>query len=581
MMSTEQSLLSFPRKFILLVAAWSMCLIGTAQDERVELTVSSNSVAQGDMLRLTLNFINCKVKKIDPPAIQGLEWRMGPSTSTSTQWVNGVTSSEQRYTYGYVVTASKEIQIPSLTWQTNKGAMKSNPVRVLVEPGNKTTRGNQSMGQKSRAVQKDLMTAIEPNKRTVYLGEPLILTYKIYNRYNNLDVRSYDIPELEGFWKETVQGPEARWEPQLINGKRYNVATVRQVVAFPQQTGKMLLKDFNLNGYLRINFFDGREVTATCDPVEIEVLPLTESAPVNSLGTFSNLAVEQRVSKDSVSTNEAVTVEVTFRGNGNLKFLREPQLAWPAEFEVFDAEVEDKISISTRGESGKRTFKFVAIPRAPGDYTLPPLEAVSFDPLTATHTTSRAPRLTLHVAKDQGGQTGGTTGMTFAHQQDVQVLNQDVRHIATSSGRFIPLERPSWTTWAFGLAFAASPMSFLGLALVRRRRSREASDALGTRRKKALRRLTRDLHRNPSLTIELIGEAMEQFLMAKLGWERSQLSRSAMVSTLSKNDAKLAKQWDDFWGACEMQRYGATNGDLESLKSQLIELAKTTENTMP
>ena len=53
-----------------------------------------------------------------------------------------------------------------------------------------------------------------------------------------------------------------------------------------------------------------------------------------------------------------------------------------------------------------------------------------------------------------------------------------------------------------------------------------------------------------------------------------------MVSTLSKQDATLAKQWDDFWGACEMQRYGATHGNLESLKSQLIELAKTTENTL-
>ena len=107
---------------------------------------------------------------------------------------------------------------------------------------------------KTKVVQRDLVTAIEPSKRTVYLGEPLVLTYKIYNRYTNLDVRNYDIPELEGFWKETVQTPDARWEPQLVNGKRYNVATVRQIVAFPQQTGTFTLRDFDLTGYLRINF---------------------------------------------------------------------------------------------------------------------------------------------------------------------------------------------------------------------------------------------------------------------------------------------------------------------------------------
>ena len=76
-------------------------------------------------------------------------------------------------------------------------------------------------------------------------------------------------------------------------------------------------------------------------------------------------------------------MEITYKGSGNLKFLREPQLAWPSEFEVFEAEVTDKIALSARGETGSRTFKFVAIPRAPYDYALPPFEVVSFDPLTA------------------------------------------------------------------------------------------------------------------------------------------------------------------------------------------------------
>ena len=130
-----------------------------------------------------------------------------------------------------------------------------------------------------------MVTAIEPSKRTVYLGEPLVLTYKIYNRYTNLDVRNYDIPELEGFWKETVQTPDARWEPQLINGKRYNVATVRQIVAFPQQTGTFTLRDFDLTGYLRINFFEGRDVKppATLSPLKSSpcrrLLRGTQSAP--------------------------------------------------------------------------------------------------------------------------------------------------------------------------------------------------------------------------------------------------------------------------------------------------------------
>lgn len=574
MMSRTTSLLLMPWALMLL-CGWGLggASLAYAQEASVEVTVNSTTVKQGDMLRLTITFINCKIREIDPPQIPGLEWRMGPSTGNSTQWVNGVTTSEQRYTYGYVVTGAKEISIPAMSWSTNRGALKSKPIRLIVKDPEGAP--NNSVKPQSKSVDRDLVTSIEPSKRTVYLGEPLVLTYKIYNRYNNLDVRNYDIPELEGFWKETIPNPEARWEPQLINGKRYNVATVRQIVAFPQQTGSLELKDFTLNGYLRINFFEGREIQATCDPVTIEVLPLPEAAPSQSLGTFAQLTVDQRLSTDSLDANDAVTLEVIFRGTGNLKFLREPQIAWPSEFEVFDPEVEDNIKLSAQGETGVRSFKYVAIPRAPGDYVLPALEATSFDPLTARHVTSTAPSVRLHVSRNAG--TGGASNtMSFTHQQDVQVLNQDVRHILTSPSHFYPKARPSWTNWAFGLSIAGSPMAFLVLAWRRRKRMAEARDVRGTRQRKAFKSLRESLQK-AAPTAEAVGEALEQYLMAKLELDRSQLTRESVRERLSTGAPELVKAWDELWVSCEMLRYAGSPGDAEALAARLLELAETTE----
>ena len=279
---------------LLFVAGLAAPALAQRDDARVELTVNATDVQSGDMLRLSLTFVNCKVRNIDPPDVKGLEFRMGPSTSNSTSWVNGVTTSEQRYTYNYKVVGSGEISIPAQTWKTSEGPLKSNPVRLFASGRAQPSRTKSRNGTTQRQPTRDLVTAIEPSKRTLYLGEPVVLNYKIYNRYNNLDVRNYDIPELDGFWKETVDMPDARWEPQLINGKRYNVATVRKIVAFPQQTGTFELKDFDLVGYMRVNFFEGRELTATCEPVTLEVLPLPEAAPANSLGTFAELSVTQK-----------------------------------------------------------------------------------------------------------------------------------------------------------------------------------------------------------------------------------------------------------------------------------------------
>ena len=105
------------------------------QDASVELTVNATQVKQQDLIRLTVTFVNCKVKQIDPPQIRGLEWRMGPSTSSNTQWINGVTSSKQQFTYGYAVTAEQKVDIPVMNWQTNRGTLKSNAVEILVESG--------------------------------------------------------------------------------------------------------------------------------------------------------------------------------------------------------------------------------------------------------------------------------------------------------------------------------------------------------------------------------------------------------------------------------------------------------------
>ena len=101
---------------------------------------------------------------------------------------------------------------------------------------------------------------------------------------------------------------------------------------------------------------------------------------------------------------------------------------------------------------------------------------------------------------------------------------------------------------------------------------------MGTRRKRALRQLQRALKPTETLTIETIGEAMEQYLMAKLGWERSQLTREAVKQHLTVKDGPLAEQWDAFWEACEMQRYGASQGNLDALAQTLLNLGETTES---
>ena len=131
----------------------------------MELTVNATDVQFKDMLGCP-DVCELQSPEHRPPDVKGLEFRMGPSTSNSTSWVNGVTTSEQRYTYNYKVVGSGEI-LHSCRFGRPAKTAESKPVRCLLQASTSTF--GQNAGTTQRQPTRDLVTAIEPSKRTLYL----------------------------------------------------------------------------------------------------------------------------------------------------------------------------------------------------------------------------------------------------------------------------------------------------------------------------------------------------------------------------------------------------------------------------
>jgi len=168
--------------------------------------------------------------------------------------------------------------------------------------------------------------------------------------------------------------------------------------------------------------------------------------------------------------------------------------------------------------------------------------------------------------------------MTFSHRQDVQVLNQDIRHIALDPSPFHPRNTVPWMAGLVLGGFALGPLAFAGAAWRRRQRHLETLDRSGTRRKRALRTLADRLSPTSELTLDHVGEAMEGYLMDKLGWERSELTRERAMEALQRHVPQQAEAWKAFWAACELARFGGSGSDAARLAQELQELAKLTEN---
>jgi len=525
-----------------------------AQTPSVTTSVNANPVRLNSRVQISVTLDNCTSNSgnIPMPQLRGLTFMGGPSQQHSTNWVNGKKTSKHVYTYAYSISSDTDIQIPSIKLSTSAGVLSSKPFKIKVlKEGQNMPRTKQQKGFGN------LATVIEVSKKRVHLGEPVVFEYKIYNQYNSLEVREYNLPELKGFWKEEVETKEARWENEMIEGKRYQVATVGRIVAFPQQTGTIDINGFNIKGFVRVNFFNGNNVTATSKPIKIEVLPYPSGKPPGFIGTFSNLTVNADVEVDSIGVNDAFNYTVKYSGSGNLKLLREPEIVWPSEFEVFDPEMTDRINISQYGESGKRSYKYVIIPRAPGDYELPVLNVSYFDPKSDKYvrTSTQSGKVVVSGETGKGGET------MFGTKSDVTILNHDIRHINTSHVHWGSRHDGDLKVLFTFLLFLVGPL-LAGIALLYRRRlNSELNDPSGTRSKKALKLLDKKLHecgkiegREEAFTV--LGEALEVYLCSKLKIGRSGFSRNAAMSKMKGivSEEECAR-WDGLLKTCEMARF--------------------------
>ena len=183
------------------------------QDVSVSASVSKNPVAPREAFKLTITITNSD-GQIKLPAVDGLQLLYGPSTGQSVRIDNGRKTSETSYTYTFRANVEGKIEIPAIPVRTSTGVLKTHPFTLNVSKNSDSS------------ISQNFVTVIEASKTKVYLGEPVVIKYKVYQRYNSFNIESYDLPEFDGFWVENVGDHQGRWENQIINGQRYSVATI-------------------------------------------------------------------------------------------------------------------------------------------------------------------------------------------------------------------------------------------------------------------------------------------------------------------------------------------------------------------
>ena len=568
-------------------------------------TLTANApshVAVGEQFRLsytvnTQDVSNFRVGDL-PDAFEVL---MGPSRSSqsSIQIINGHTSQSSSITFTYIVVAVKNgtFTIPAAHITADGNNISSGTLKITVS--GQAQSGQQGGGQHQQAAPgpraagtpisgSDLFIKVSANKKRVHEQEPILLTYKVYTLVDLTQLEG-KMPELNGFHTQEVPLPQQKsFKIEQVNGRPYRTVTWSQYVMFPQITGKLKIPGITFNGIVVQQnravdpfeaFFNGgsgyvevkKQIQAP--GIEIEVLPLP-SRPANFSGGVGQFNISARLENSEVKANDAVKLRVTVSGVGNLKLIKQPVVEFPKDFDRYDAKLTDKSRLTTNGVEGSMIYDFLAVPRHQGKFEIPPVEFTYYDTNSSSYKTVKTEAFTLNVQKGAGG---SSTVSDFTGQEDLKLLNKDIRYIKSGGAEQHALDDFFFGSTGYWIALAVLALTFISLFVIFRQRAIDNADIVGKRAGRANKVATRRLKKaarlmkenKPADFYDEVLRALWGYVGDKLNIAVEQLSRDNISQQLESRQVS-SDTIQQFIGAideCEYARYapGDTQGNMNKV----------------
>jgi hypothetical protein len=422
-----------------------------AQDATLVASASRNQVGVGEQFQITYTLKGAG-SNFRAPDMHDFVVLSGPNQSSSMEIINGNMS--QSISLSYIIAAQSEgkftIGPAAISSNGKQVNSKSLVIEVVKNPAAQNSRnGQQAMDGDDNS---DLFLRAFVDKSKVYVGEQLVVTFKIYTKVSIVQNALTKAPVFNGFWSEDIVSPnqQATLRPEVFDGVQYQAAEIKKTVIMPQRAGYLEITEMVMDVVKRVqqrsrsnSFFDqffgggyqDLRATVKSKPIKIEVMPLpTAGKPLDFNGAVGDFGMECRLSNTNktLKTNDATNLYITLSGKGNLKLIDPFKLKLPPEIEGYDAKINDKISTTITGVSGSRTFDYLLIPRHSGKFQLPPISFSYFDISKKSYVTLNSPDFTLDVEKGAANETeAGTTVITA--KEDVKILGNDIRYIKTKT----------------------------------------------------------------------------------------------------------------------------------------------------
>ncbi|MBK7108331.1 MAG: protein BatD [Bacteroidetes bacterium] len=466
-----------------------------------EATVSRNQVNTSDRFTITFTLQNgSSISNFKAPAFSDFYVLGGPNQSSSFSSINGRTS--QSISYAYVLQAKKagKFTISSASIKSGKETLTTQAITIEVSERQVSNNNNSDSNDESTDVnsylKKNLFITATVDVASVYKGEEITVTYKLYVNRNS---QIYDyrvtgatvVPKFNGFHSAEINVQNTQGNYETINGQSYLVQVVKKTKLTPQIGGTLEIDPLGVDALVALRakkqsnskdpwdqFFNSNyeryDFEIVSNALNVEVKELPANAPESFNGAVGRFDMKTEINTTKTKTDEPITYRIKITGNGNLALFQTPVLDLPPGWETYDPKISETAT--------SKTYEYLLIPRSPGTFTLPAHKWSYFDPDRNLYQTIASDEYAIDVEAGTG-YTGGnnTTGIS---KEEVEMLAQDIRYIKTKAPEYVVSKN-----------LLQSPIAYIGLSapillgfflfFFTARRNEIEKDVVGMRNRKA------------------------------------------------------------------------------------------------
>ncbi len=610
-------------------------MVAWAQDDDPRLTVNAKKqVVVGERFQVVFE-ANAEGRNFSAPSFEGFNVVGGPFTSSSSSisMTGGGVTRTVRNTYTYALQAYQEgtfhVGSASLTVRGEKITSEPFDIKVVPDDGSYAgggsgaySGGNSGQGQAQQSTNdpevsgKDLFLKVIPSKKSVYVGEQLVLTYKLYTRVPVSSLSVEKMPSYAGFWTKDISdnnGGALRQTSEYINGVEYTVAEIQKMVIVPQRSGSLTLDPMTIECIAQIRtetsrrsndpfdiffndpFFNrniknvNKQLSSSTLTIDVKNLPVADK-PDSFAGAVGNYTFKSEIDKTELSTNEAFTLTYTVSGQGNVELLQMPSPVLPPDFEAYDPKITTSVDHNAHGLNGTKKAEYLVIPRRAGNFKIPAAEFSFFDPATDSYKTLTSDAYSLDIRKGKDSDQGG--GIYASNQEDIKYLGSDIRHIKRDNAKLRPAHSTFFGSAAYYVILLGLLLLFVVLLLVLKKRQQLSQDTAANRNRKADKvargRLKSALQYLKAKDQEKFYVEMSQalwgYIADKTGIERSKLSMDTVSETMHAKNVPddLTQQFVDTLNSCEFARFapGSAEEKMDELYQKGIDVISRAEKVL-